>query len=102
MSENDSAVQFPGPFKPYWKVVANGHQVPYLTADLSKPGTVELLLDGRFSLEVPVDEAETTVAFIANAIAVARGKACHPTAAIPDPPERNLTPLVMQLETPDG
>ena len=62
-----------------YPVVMNGWTVPHLEAR-QNDGVVYLSLDGRFAL--PINEKTTpgaVVWFVANAIAVAKGYACHPT-----------------------
>lgn len=62
-----------------YPVVINGWTVPHLEARQNEH-EVYLVLDHRFGL--PITEHTTPgmiVAFVANAIAVAKGYACHPT-----------------------
>jgi hypothetical protein len=70
-------VSFPGPFRSH-DVVVNGWKVPLLQASLIGEDRIDLLLDGRFALELSTDEAERLVPFLADAIAVALGFGSHP------------------------
>lgn len=72
-----SSVEFVGPFQ-HHEVVVNGFRVPFLTATPIPGGRVDLTLDSRYGLEVPVQDVERVVPFIADCIAVAMGFTCHP------------------------
>jgi hypothetical protein len=79
-------VNFVGPFES-WRVVVNGRQVPFLSADVHNGGKVELTLD-------------EVVPFIADAIAIALGYTCHPAedwdAPKPLPLMKRLRPLYLE------
>lgn len=67
-----------GPFHRY-PVVMNGWTVPNLEAQETRRG-VTLTLDHRLSLDLnDTTEPGAVIWFVANAIAVAKGYACHPT-----------------------
>jgi hypothetical protein len=80
-------VSFPGPFCSH-DVVVNGWKVPLLQASLIGEDRIDLLLDGRFALELSTDEAERLVPFVADAIAVALGFGSHPQADTEPPLDR--------------
>ncbi len=92
-------VNFVGPFES-WRVVVNGRQVPFLSADVHNGGKVELTLDDRIALTLDVVTAEEVVPFIADAIAIALGYTCHPAedwdAPKPLPLMKRLTPLYLE------
>jgi hypothetical protein len=73
-------VSFPGPFE-HHDVVVNGWRVPFLDAHMPSEDRVLLVIDRRLGAEFSVDEAERVIPFVADAIAVAAGYACHPRAA---------------------
>lgn len=77
-------VEIIGPFS-HHSVVINGYEVPHLTAHPVNGGVVTLILDGRMSLEVSVEQFDAYVAFIADAIAVAGGFTCHPSREFDEP-----------------
>jgi hypothetical protein len=60
------------------RVIVDGRRVPFLEAFPMAGGKISLLLDGRYSLDIPVGDAEAFVPWIADAIAVAMGYTCHP------------------------
>jgi hypothetical protein len=72
------SVEFIGPFEK-WSVVEDGWEVPYLEALPLPGGNVSLTLDRRYGLDLTVAEADRFIPFLAQAIAVASGYACHPT-----------------------
>lgn len=72
-----SDVEYVGPFE-RWSVVVDGWEVPHLEAMPVPGGKVSLTLDRRFGLDLSVAEAERIVPFVAHAIAIAGGLACHP------------------------
>lgn len=78
-------VEIIGPIR-YHAVVVDGWRVPYLTAGPRTGGIVELLLDDRLSLDVPVADLDRMVEFIAHCIAVASGYTCHPGGEGPSEP----------------
>lgn len=71
------AVASHGPFHRY-PVTVNGWTVPHLEAKTRPDGAVTVTLDHRFDIDLPADVAGTTIAFIADCVAVAKGYACHP------------------------
>jgi hypothetical protein len=79
-----SQVEYVGPFESY-RVVVNGWQVPLLQAHPVTGGGISLTLDDRYALDLPLQDAERIVPFIANAIAISLGYARHP-----DTPEEEL------------
>lgn len=86
----DYGVAFPGPKAPTWDVVVNEHQVPLLTADLRRDGFVTLIINDRMAVDIPSDDPkflDSIVRFVADCIAVAQGRSCHPTPGVPNPPE---------------
>jgi hypothetical protein len=72
------SVEYVGPFE-RWSVVVDGSEVPLLDAQPLPGGRVSLTLDRRYGLNLTVADAERVVPFLAQAIAVASGYACHPT-----------------------
>jgi len=70
-------VTFRGPFGGQAAVV-NGWQVPLLEAHMQGEDRVLLVIDGRLGGEFSVEEAERVLPFVADAISVALGYACHP------------------------
>ena len=90
---SDPKVEYVGPFQTT-HVVYGGRQVPLLEATILNGGKISLSLDRRFGLDLTVAEAEKVVPFLAEAIAVAMGYACHPSASeepVPLPPFRRMT-----------
>lgn len=83
---SDPRVEYVGPFHTT-HVVIDGRRVPFLEAELHPGGRIELVLDGRYALDLDVGVAEHIVRFIADAIAVALGYASHPREG------REATPL---------
>lgn len=75
-----SGIESAGPFR-RWPVTLNGWTVPHLEAKAHPEGDVVVTLDGRWELELPAEVAGRTIAFMADAIAVAMGYACHPRVA---------------------
>lgn len=71
-------VEYIGPFE-RWAVVVDGWEVPHLDAIPVPGGKVSLSLDRRFGLDLSVADAERIIPFIAHAIAIAEGFACHPS-----------------------
>jgi hypothetical protein len=59
-------------------VIVDGRRVPFLEAHPMSGGTISLLLDSRYSLDISVADAETFIPWIADCIAVAMGYTCHP------------------------
>ncbi len=80
-------VSFVGPFE-HHDVVVDGWKVPLLQTRLVGEDRIDLLLDGRFALELGTDEAERLVPFLADAIAVALGFASHPREGAEPPLDR--------------
>jgi hypothetical protein len=70
-------IDYIGPFE-HHKVVVDGWEVPFVTANPMEGGMVELVLDDRFALDLALADAERIVPFIANAISVALGFSAHP------------------------
>ncbi len=70
-------VEFVGPFEQS-AVVVDGWRVPLLSARLGLRGVVHLTLDDRIGFDVPAGEDESFVRFLAHAIAIGLGYACHP------------------------
>jgi hypothetical protein len=85
MADDESRIEYLGPWTVY-DVVVDGCHVPFLRAIPLDDGGVELLLDRRFGLRLTAEQAEQTVPFLANVIAVASGYTSHPRA---DDPERS-------------
>jgi hypothetical protein len=92
----DSLVEFVGPWHTH-DVVVEGRRVPYLEAAPVDGGMVDVMLDRRYGLLLTVEEAERVLPFVANAIAVAAGFTCHPTAERDGPTERHPFPRVTPL-----
>ena len=69
-------VEVIGPFR-HHEVAVTGWRVPLLTANPQQDG-VELILDDRYSVDIPADLVETVVPFVAECIAVALGYCGHP------------------------
>lgn len=72
------SVEYVGPFE-RWSVTVNGWEVPLLDALPIPGGMISLTLDRRYGLDLTVEEAERFLPFLAQAIAVASGYACHPS-----------------------
>jgi hypothetical protein len=72
-----SRLSFVGPFE-HHDVVVDGWKVPLLQAHLVGEERIDLVLDGRFALELSTAEAENVIPFLADAIAVALGFGSHP------------------------
>lgn len=87
----DRDVQSVGPFERYPTMV-NGWTVPYLEASYRDDGSVTLSLDQRLAIDVPADLAGQVIEFVADAIAIAAGWSCHPTASNWTP-ENDVPPL---------
>lgn len=71
------SVDYVGPFE-RWAVVVDGWEVPHLEAQPNPGGMISLSLDRRFGLDLTVTEAERVIPFLAHAIAISNGFACHP------------------------
>jgi len=56
----------------------DGWEVPFLEAHMRPGGVIDISLDRRYGLEVPIADAERLVPFLAHTIAVASGYASHP------------------------
>lgn len=80
MDDFESHVEFVGPFR-RWAVVVDGWEVPFLDAHPQAGGRVSLGLDGRYGLDLSVDEAERVIPFIAHAVALGAGFAGHPSGS---------------------
>jgi hypothetical protein len=72
-------VEIVGPFKAHI-VLVDGRRVPYLAASPNVDGSVALLLDDRFALDVSAADRDKVVEFVAHCIAVAGGYTAHPPA----------------------
>src|SRR5438477_13180497 len=72
-----SAYEITGP-RESRHVIVDGRRVPFLDALPMNGGKISLLLDSRYSIDVPVADAEAFIPWIADAIAVAMGFTCHP------------------------
>ena len=70
-------VEFVGPFESY-RVVVDGWEGPFLEAHMRPGDIVDISLDRRYGLEVPIADAERLVPFLAHTIAVAAGYPSHP------------------------
>lgn len=73
------SVELVGPFR-YHAVVIDGRRVPFLTAAPRPGGIVELQIDDRFSIDVPVADLDRVARFVAEGIAVGLGYTAHPDA----------------------
>jgi hypothetical protein len=60
------------------RVIVDGRRVPFLEALPLNGGMIGLLLDGRYSIDISVADADAFVPWIADAIAIAMGYTCHP------------------------
>ena len=85
-----SPVEFVGPFQ-HHEVVVDGWSVPLLEAHPQPGGKVVVSLDQRYQVEMSLTEADRFLPFVANAIAVALGFACHPNF---DTEPKNSPPLL--------
>lgn len=81
-----------GPFRKHY-VQVNGHQVPHLEAwrEAATPGKVWLSVGNRM-LDIPEEEADRAIEFLADAIAWAMGYTCHPRADMEEPIRRTPFP----------
>lgn len=78
-------------------VVLGGREVPHLEA-WTEPGTpdkVWISMPGRM-LDIPAGEADRIIEFIADAIAVAMGYTCHPSADM-EPVRQTPFPIVHMI-----
>src|SRR5215472_6466477 len=91
-------VSFPGPFTQH-DVVVDGWRLPLVSAQVSDHGRVLLVLDGRFTLELSIEEAERVVPFLADAMAVASGYDAHPNESDPLPLRRSPHPKPQRVLT---
>lgn len=89
-------VEYVGPFETT-DIVIDGRRVPHLEAQLRPGGIVSVIADGRFALDLSVEEAERVVPFLANTIAIAMGYTCHPRA---DEEPSRMTPFPLVSELP--
>jgi hypothetical protein len=87
--EDDPGVAFVGPFRSR-HVVIDGWRVPFLEVAPRNGGKLALLLDDRYSVDIPVADADRLLRFIADAIAIGMGYTCHPRedwdGPLPRPP----------------
>jgi hypothetical protein len=95
MESDDERVDLIGPFESH-DVVVGGRAVPFLHGKPVDGGQVDLTLDRRFGLTLSVAEAERFVPFLAHAIAIGMGYACHPDAT-EKATKRSLFPRVIGL-----
>ncbi len=90
-----SDCQIVGPFQSH-RVIVDGRRVPFLEALPVNGGKISLLLDGRYTLDISVADADAFIPWIADAIAIAMGYTCHPRAgqeplrASPFPPDHAI------------
>ncbi len=75
--DENSGVEFIGPFVETWQVSLNGYRVPRLTAIVRKDGDIMLLLDGRFGIDGSREEVSKWLWIVANAMAIGAGYSCH-------------------------
>jgi len=90
-----SDYEIAGPFESH-RVIVDGRRVPFLDALPMNGGKISLLLDNRYTLDISVIDAEMFIPWIADAIAVAMGYACHPRRgkepirSSPFPPDHSI------------
>jgi hypothetical protein len=89
-------VEYVGP-RQTTDVVLDGRRVPFLAAEMLRGGVISIVADGRFALDLTIEEAERVVPFLAHAIAIAMGYSCHPRA---DETANALTPFPRVSELP--
>lgn len=53
-------------------VVIDGRAIPHLTM-VEQADSIDLILDGRFCIDVPKDRAQQVAWFVANALAIGQG-----------------------------
>ena len=94
----EDRVDFIGPFKHY-DVVVEGRAVPHLSAMPQKDGVVTLLLDRRFAVDIPSDDVDRLVPFIADCIAVAMGYSSHQRRTQTQPVERPTFPTMTRVDS---
>lgn len=60
-------------------VLLDGYNVPLLEGREAKDGaSASFVFDGRYAYDVPIEQAETFVWFMAQAVATCWGYLCHP------------------------
>lgn len=81
-----------GPISKHY-VQVNGHQVPHLEAwrEPGTPGKVWLSAGNRM-LDIPEEDADRIIEFLADAIAWVMGYTCHPLADMDEPVRRTPFP----------
>lgn len=106
---SDTVVEFPkapeppgflvGPFEE-WRVVVDGRFIPKLTGVRNSNGTILLVVDHRFGVELPNEELARSVAFVvAQALAVGAGY----THLGADAPGGRFAPMAMGVNAlPEG
>lgn len=78
-------VEVHGPFLPEWRITVGGYRVPYIQARENDDGSIEIVVDHRFTLENPVprEEFDRWIPLLANAMAVAAGYSSHGEHCVP-------------------
>lgn len=75
-----------GPFSDtHYCFTVDGYRVPYITGNVANGSetTWNILLDGRWMMEVNQDELQHWIPFLANAMAVSAGYCCFGKLASP-------------------
>lgn len=72
-------VEIHGPFREEWRVTLNDYRVPLVHVREQSDGSVEVVIDHRFTLEHAVsrEEFDRWIPLLANAMAIAAGYSCH-------------------------
>lgn len=82
-----------GPFSEN-RVMIEGRVIPNLTAHDNGDGTIDLVVDHRFSAPFPKDQAYAAAWLLANAMAVGAGYSCLSS----ETKERPFAPKGMQID----
>ena len=96
------SVEFIGPFQEH-RVCVDGRRVPKLTASPCDGG-MNLVLDGRIAIFIgdgAEPDAPAVAVFVAHAIAIGMGCACHPSTDS-EPTMSNPFPIMMRMDAPSG
>lgn len=93
-----------GPFLEEYQLEVDGFKVPYLTAHPTNPQMTkwDIVLDGRFGLDLDTEQLQDVIPFIANAMAVAAGYSSHGENCQPLNPFHVRMMRLDKIESPES